>query len=253
MWCKHCRQDVPGVSSPNQSGVRCTQCGRTSADPQDAASAARLSDLAENGIDLGAARGAKPQASQFDEWKFDQEVRQWQSKLGRQVRFDRPRPGQARANRQPQWHAHAAHSSVPRPHRRRNSVPKRSSGAVLFVLSLGMLTFIAGGALVAGSFVLDRPDLWSRGLPLAIAGQVGILLALALQLERLWVSSRSTVRKLNDVDAQLEQLGRNADMLHSPALHDYYAHSARPSSPHVMLADLKGQLDRIADSIARNG
>lgn len=252
MWCKHCRQDVPGMSSPNQSGVRCTQCGRTAADA-DAANAARLSELADSGIDLGASSSAQPQSAAFDQWKFDQEVRQWQSKLGRQVRFDRPRPEPVRASRQPQWQAHAAHSAVPRPHRRRSSVPKRSSGAVLFVLSLGMLTFIAGGALVAGSFVLDRPDLWSRGLPLAIAGQVGILLALALQLERLWASSRSTVRKLNEVDAQLEQLGRNADLLHSPTLHDYFGHATRPASPHMMLADLKGQLDRIADSIARNG
>lgn len=169
------------------------------------------------------------------------------------MRVDRPRQNQPRSNRQPQWNAHAAHSAVPRPHRRRKQVPKRSPGAVLFVLSLGMLTFIAGGVLVAGSFVLDRPDLWSRGLPLAIAGQVGILLALALQLERLWVSSRSTVRKLNDVDAHLEQLGRHADLLHGSTSHDYYAHLARQSSPHVMLADLKGQLDRIASSIARNG
>lgn len=124
---------------------------------------------------------------------------------------------------------------------------------MLFVLSLGVATFLVGGALVAGSFVLERPDLWSRGLPLAIAGQVGILLALALQLERLWAASRSTARKLNEVDEQLEQLGRHAEYLRGPLVQDLMGRAGRPSSSHVMLSDLKDQLDRLASSIARHG
>jgi hypothetical protein len=217
-----------------------------------------LSDAAAHGIDLSESAPAQPATSALDDWKFDQEMRQWQARLGRQWRVDAPvgNSGAAMqpASRQPQWHAHAGHAAVPRPHRRRRAAPRRSSPVVLLVLTIGMVTFLTGGGLVACSLVLDRPELWSRGLPLAIAGQVGILLGVALQLERLRHASDRAARQLKQVDAQLEQIGRATDVLsatHVPPAPGFYSHLADQTSPQRMLADLQGQLNLLAGSLGR--
>ena len=108
--------------------------------------------------------------------------------------------------------------------------------------------------MIGVSLARQEPDLWNRGLPLAIAGQVGILLALSLQLERLWTTSRYTARKLKDVDAQLQQLGHSAEAqrhLQASQASGLLSQMAQQPSSHVLLADLKGQLDRLAGDAAR--
>lgn len=255
MWCKHCRQDVPGVSLPDQAGVRCAQCGRaTTVDERPARNAEKISNVAESGIDLGDVRASSPHAPQFDVWKFDQEIRQWQARLGRTMRVDRPRDPAPIASREPQLRIHQSHGAVPRRHKRPVRKSDRSPLAALLVLTMGMMTFLAGGAMIGASLAWQQPDLWNRGLPLAIAGQVGILLALSLQLERLWTTSRYTARKLKEVDAQLQQLGQTGDAqryLHSSQASGLLNQMAQQPSSHVLLADLKGQLDRLAGNAER--
>jgi hypothetical protein len=42
-------------------------------------------------------------------------------------------------------------------------------------------------------------------------------------------------------------------MTHSSAAQAFYAHMADQASPYLLLADLKGQLDLVARSMARRG
>ena len=114
---------------------------------------------------------------------------------------------------------------------------------------LGVSAFIAGGALLGSAYVLQRDDLWSLGMPITVAGQVCLLLGLVLQLERLRQGSRYAAEKLSEVDRRLSDLNQATRMLgvtHGSASQAFYAHMAEGASPHLLMADLKGQLDLLA-------
>jgi hypothetical protein len=121
-------------------------------------------------------------------------------------------------------------------------------------LTLGLMAFVCGGVLIAWSFVADRGDLWSLGLPLTLGGQVGLVLGLLLQLDGLSQSTRRTERTLTDLDGQLGQLREVTALVsatHSAPAHSFYAHLSDGASPQILLADLKGQLDLLARQMAR--
>jgi hypothetical protein len=116
------------------------------------------------------------------------------------------------------------------------------------------MAFVCGGVLVIWSFAADRADLWSLGLPLTLAGQVGLVLGLLLQLDGLSQSSRRTEETLTELDSQLGQLRGVTAMVsstHSGPAHSFYAHLTEGASPQILLADLKGQLDLLAQQMAR--
>jgi hypothetical protein len=120
---------------------------------------------------------------------------------------------------------------------------------VWLVLPLGVTALVCGGILLGWSAVDRRPELWSIGMPIAIVGQVALLLALILQLDRIWRNHRRTATKLDDVDRQIHDLRSAAAMLsttHSSPATAFYAHYSGGASPHVLLTDLKSQLDLLA-------
>jgi hypothetical protein len=87
-------------------------------------------------------------------------------------------------------------------------------------------------------------------LGLALGGQGTLILGLALVVSRLWRHSRYAAGKLQDVHARLGQLQHTAEILTTtrtgggaPA---FYADLARSASPHMLLANLKGQLDQLS-------
>jgi hypothetical protein len=114
------------------------------------------------------------------------------------------------------------------------------------------MTLVCGGILLAWSAVGQRPELWSVGMPIAIVGQVALLLALVLQLDRIWRNHHSTVAKLDDFQGQIHDLRSAAAMLtttHSSPATAFYAHYCGGASPDVLLTDLKSQLDLLAIKI----
>lgn len=122
------------------------------------------------------------------------------------------------------------------------------------VLLLELLAFACGAALIGWSFVGKWTELWNLGVPIEVAGQVSLLLGLMLQLERIWQNSRYAVRKLEQFDSKLYNLQQSAAMLgatHTSAAQAFYSHMADDADPHMLLADLKGQLDLVAMSISK--
>jgi len=122
------------------------------------------------------------------------------------------------------------------------------------LLTLGTFGFVYGAVLLAWSFVEDRLDLWSFGVPGVVGGQAFLLLGLALQLDSVWQNSRFAVRKLDHVDTQLHQLERTTTLMcttHGSASQAFYAHMADQANPYLLAADLKGQVDMLARSIAK--
>lgn len=128
----------------------------------------------------------------------------------------------------------------------------RSSTAAWMSLSLGLAVFACGGVLLAWSLLADRPDLWTIGLPIALAGQAGLIVGLVLQLEGLWRSSRQTEKTLSALDNELDRVRHATTLLSStksPSAQSFYVHLAEGAQPQLLLADLKGQLDLLAQQM----
>ncbi len=245
------------MSSINQLGLSCARCGATLAFEDDPR-ATHAVDLTTPSLSNFDRAGTQPPVSpypSFEDWEIDQSFRHLQARVGSWKRVDQPAgTSHATASPGPEWRVDGGHSSVAGPHPGKSRAPRRSSLMAWCVLSLGLITFACGAVLLAWSFVENRPELWSLGMPVAVAGQVGLLLGLALQLERLWQNGRYAARKLEQVDSQLHHLQHTTSMLgvtHSSAAQAFYVHMADEANPQMLLADLKGQLDLLAASMSK--
>jgi hypothetical protein len=117
------------------------------------------------------------------------------------------------------------------------------------LLSLGLMSFVFGGALLTWSFLAERSDLWRLGMPFILAGQAALVLGLVFQLDDLRRGHRAANESLSELDEQLAQLRHAATLLSSPqrnSAQSFYLHLAEGANPHLLLADLKGQLDMLA-------
>jgi hypothetical protein len=256
---------VPGISSASKLSITCSRCGKILSGEGEPITPrpATLAESAAHGLDLA---GKSPLSGflSFDDWQIGENIRNLQARSGaRARRLDRParKPRQAaapqRAPAKPrpvQRRIHAAHTPVPRPHRRPTRARRRMSfiDSIFFVLE--MLAFAIGAALLGWSFVDEHAVIGSLGMPSAIAGQVGLLVGLVLQTERIWHNSRFTVRRLDQVGARLNDLNETTTMLnatHSSTARAFYTHLAEEADPEMLLADLKGQIDLLALSISR--
>ena len=116
------------------------------------------------------------------------------------------------------------------------------------------MALACGGVLIGWSVLGSRDDLWSLGMPLAVMGQAGLVIGLLLQLEGLWRTSKKTEETLTQLDGKLHDLAHTTTMLgttRSTPAQSFYVHMAEGASPHLLLADLKGQLDLLAERLAR--
>jgi hypothetical protein len=151
-------------------------------------------------------------------------------------------------------------ANLPEPARRpaaRSSAPVESGGLIAaftwVALSLGTTAFVCGGVLLGWSVFAQRQELWSVGMPIALAGQIALLIGLVLQLDRLWHNSRKASAKLENVDKQLHELKTAttlASTVHGPSA-TFYAHLAGGASPQLLLTDLKSQLDLLAAKLSK--
>jgi hypothetical protein len=126
------------------------------------------------------------------------------------------------------------------------------SSAIWLSLSLGTASFVCGAILLVWAFSSGHSSLWTVGLPAVIVGQVGILVGVVLQLDRLWRENRAATAKLNTVDEQLHELKdakrlpttrSNKSPCDSPLFDDIGASA--------MMDNLKGQIDLLAMKIGQ--
>lgn len=100
------------------------------------------------------------------------------------------------------------------------------------LVSLSAAALACGTVLLGWSVAAERTDLWPIGLPLAIGGQAGLLVGLALYLEGLWRSKNFS----ND----------------NTAVREVVVHSASPiPAPHG-LADFSSRFDPLSRPITLN-
>jgi hypothetical protein len=168
MWCSTCQHDV---SLPEDSGadfVRCGQCGTTLGYGDGIASVAAI---------------APPLAAPAipdDDWQVEADIRSVHRLLEslQPARFDSPAALAA-----PHVSLVEVASEQPRPAAQAASPKGLTAWAIV---SLSAAALACGSVLVGWSLATDRSDLWQIGLPVAIFGQAGMLVGLALYLEGRW-------------------------------------------------------------------
>jgi hypothetical protein len=261
MWCSHCQQDVPGIAIKEDGNrICCARCsgllagmqGRTpvvitdepSRESQTASAPASEAHAAEV---VEALVAAPP----LDDWSLDADL----AAVTRMMQTLRVDP-QAKAPRTstPQTAAPSWRMPEAAPLRATKPPAKRNSYFAWPVLMLGMMAFCGGAVLLGWSYFGDRAVLWNYGLPAVLAGQALLVLGLVMQLDGLWQNSRDTRQALDELDRELADLRHATSVLtttHTPAGQSFYAHMAEGASPHLLLADVKGQLDVIAMRLAQ--
>jgi len=259
MWCKQCRQDVPGAAAADQGQLCCPRCGEgLSAQGSVSAPPAAAEDVD---------REDSPTPPDYDGWELDERLRHVDRVLKKGKVRDRQTQAALRQEiarfdlghgDSPKWHP----ATEFKPAARRGKAGKESSPShpVLSVLiwtalSLGTMTLVCGGILLGWSIFAGRPELRAIGTPIVLGGQIALLAGLLLQLDRLWLDSRRAASKLHDVDEQLHDLKTTTTMLgtgnHSPGS-AFYSHLADGAGPQLLLTDLKSQLDLLALKMSQN-
>ena len=121
MWCKHCRQDVKGVRSPDQSGSQLRRCGDL-VFADEATAHGRGSGVATIAATWHRSGRVPPlrTESTFEDWELDERYRRVQARVGRWKHHDaQRRPQRPRRAAQPTWHVASSDIRVRRRKRQR--------------------------------------------------------------------------------------------------------------------------------------
>ncbi|MGB6042891.1 MAG: hypothetical protein WBF93_07000 [Pirellulales bacterium] len=322
MWCKHCRQDVPGIvvsdefandqvprkqdvvssgtaptrflgnaapvddttgSNDLKTHYLCAGCGEVIATdaqyiPSRESTGHKALGSASDGALGSASDGALGSASdgalgsasdgtireQYEtwEWELDQQLHDVRQLLeARTGNYEQP------ANRRSALYADvdSALKNQKQSVREQDSKTRRidtpESKAKIdrqdpslfawLVFSFGLMSLTCGAVLVVWSLVTGRHELWRVGLPIALVGQAVILVGIVLLLDRMWRENRAADQRISKVDRQLEELHDTASVFDpSPvSLRRFDASDSNSASPHVIVADIKDQLDRLDHQI----
>ncbi|MFV1969265.1 MAG: hypothetical protein ACC628_27915 [Pirellulaceae bacterium] len=260
MWCRTCQQDVPGVASREQSAALCARCHSVLSPVAANDRPMEVGDTNPSPVAPTSTNGEEKAAvtpHSFDDWQIDDDL-QAADRLIRRLgtrRVEKPHPTPQQGHNLAVQRATIASSrSATRPRRARTSIV--SSLVSWTLLSLGLMAFVFGAVLLSWSFLTDRIELWRLGMPFTLAGQAGLILGLVFQLDGLWRNHRTSDKTLADLSHQISELRHATTLLtssQSASAQSFYLHMAESASPHLLLADVKGQLDMLAMRMAEEG
>jgi hypothetical protein len=198
MWCTNCQQDVPALASGDTA--RCAQCGRFLKRRADApfaisASSAAVDDFSPPNFALPV-----PEApvSPSDDWLLQQQVRHLQRRLRLSGSTDFAPAFSSTIASEP--------TTIKFPAPPAASVRPRSPIAAWIMIILGSIAFISGAAVITLATISGHDDLLCLGIPLALAGHLGLTFSLVLQLSHLRRANRHLAEMLESTDARLEQM-----------------------------------------------
>ena len=124
-----------------------------------------------------------------------------------------------------------------------------TSWLLSFLLSVGVMAFGFGLGMLAWSASFRLPELWQQGMTLTIGAEGLLILSLTWMAARLWRNGRRVNRQLHGVDRQLAEIeqitGALAGSGQASSQH-YYHHFSQAASPHMLVANLQGQVDQLA-------
>jgi hypothetical protein len=250
MWCKHCQQDVPGIAD-GEGGMDCARCGSVVRLP-----AANDAEVSFSKPSNGPSGRVISDAPVSDTWQLDQQLAEAERLLKAFVPLS-PSSQSWSAAGMPEhadyvrrWDVSAT-QSAPAP----SNEPQAGGGLFAWIFLLaGTMALVCGGVLVGWSLYESRAALWNLGLPILLGGQAALLLGVVLQVIRMWQNHRAATQRLAQVDRQLGDLQQTSTLLgnsYGAGSSTFFAHLAEGASPHMLLADLKGQMDLLAMKVAR--
>lgn len=291
MWCGYCRQEVPGISTPDGGGTLCARCGRPLLDrgasnippPERNAIPENTSEdeereafsqasaptgpapwsplfsgtkpLGEHGLDLSSLKLPPGVGSALPTWSAHESPRRSSGEqmagpadpagTWTETRWESPPSPPASRSGSPWEQIESPPGTRPRVER---------SGrwpVVLAVFAYGV--FVGGFALLAWSRYAGQATDWTLAISLMLAGHLCLGGAISLWLLRLREASRKEAAEIHLVRRQLEDVQRQTRLLgttYSSPARSFYTHWAHGASPHVLLTDLKGQLDLLAAELA---
>lgn len=260
MWCSRCQQDVPAVPGQRANTLCCVRCQALLSGAAVEASAYSPPEPAlPEGIEpLDSLKTQTPLDQLLlppipqEDWQLEAELRYverlaaaWRDTPPLQDSFALASEEQGVSE---QRHSHEEPSDDVAP------AKPRFAGLAWAALSLGVMSFVCGGVLLGWSAIAGRQDLWSIGLPLALVGQAGLIVGLVLQLETLWQTNRATSQTLHSLDGEIHELRHSTTLLtqsRSNPSQSFYLHLSEGASPHLLLADLKGQLDLLSEQMGK--
>ena len=260
MWCRQCQQDVPAVARTSQGPLLCPRCSRE-------LQHGTLAEVADAGIALDSygSAPAKNEALTKPIPGVQQEAsREKLKRIGRQLRS--PYQEEIKLGSLPTsnslWHAlPIANEPIASPqlrqvakqaHRESATSTSQTSWVLSSVLTLGALGFSIGIAILAWSASFDLQELWHWGMTTTIAAEGLLIVGLTWMATRLWHNSRRINHELRGVDQQLVDIHKMAGSLSAGQLsasQNYYHHFSQVANPHMLVANLRGQIDQLAERI----
>ncbi len=234
--------------------MSCARCG-AALHAAAGAHSAGIASTADHGLDLTGIRPTLELDTTFDDWRADQAIRLLKARAKNPRRVGLAAPVARPIEPNVEHRVDAPHARHQPPHRQAPRGIGRTAIAFWTALSLGLTAF-AAGAMLGWTFAEERPAMWNFGYSMMVAGQAGLLFALVLQLDPIWQNGRRAVSQLDQVGSQLKDLKRTTALLgttQGAAAQAFYAHMAEQASPELLVADLKGQLDMLAVSMANRG
>jgi hypothetical protein len=200
-----------------------------------------------------------PEFIELEDWEFEETIKEAQQLVHNVATQQRLSLDQANRTRTDPPHLGwrdrpPGNDAVPA--RGTFSLPSQPSGLVAWIiLAVGLGGFVCGTALIGLSLFKQQPTLWQLGLPLALLGQVAVLFVVVWQLDVVWHSNRATFVALHAMDEQIRQLRQESKRSQSIDGDDtpmFYRHVAEGASPHVLLEDLKQQIDVLSLQLSRD-
>jgi hypothetical protein len=252
MWCSHCHQEVPAVASASGKSSLCSRCQRE-------LKFTRSSGVLDSGIDLTAAARSSDHAPSRDVLA-DEEAKLKLRRLGHQLHTPYARPISLEGPHF--WERLAVDApeaspqlrSITKTATRESSAERTASNWFLsFLLATGVLSFLGGAASLIWSAAFNRTYVWQWGLTVTLAAEGLLIVGLTWMAMRLWRNSRRLNRQLSEVDEQLDEIHELAGSLSAGKLsasQHYYQHFSQVANPHMLVANLRGQIDQLAERMA---
>jgi len=132
--------------------------------------------------------------------------------------------------------------------RARNSVSWMISGLIF----CGVFSFGLGLGLLVWSAAFQLPQPWQWGMTATIGAEGVLIVGLTWMAVRLWNNSRRVNRQLDGVDRQLNEIQELTGSLagsHLSSSQQFYSHFSSSASPHLLVANLRGQVDQLASRL----
>jgi hypothetical protein len=263
MWCCHCQQDVPAVAPSGQGRLACPRCGAYLDDAADFAGV--YAHPADSGVSLDNIEIRPDLTPPINPLEREQAHRHLR-RIGRQLRTGyRHEPSFGSTPRRT-WGPEAL-ASLDAAERlrqvKRSAAQNADEGApstiasrlVGLLLVVGVLGFTGGAGLLVWAAAFQLPQPWQWGLTTTIAAEGVLILGLTWMAARLWRNGRRMNRQLAGVDQQLHDIGHLAGSLagsHLSSSQHYYDHFTQGASSHMLLANLRGQVEQLASRMSNS-